>query len=358
MLRRRLGPVADRHPCLPWGQPHRDADGTLWVGCGTNAVGYGLFVSENGGATWLAAPVDTERLLEEFRVSSISRGHDDALYVAGFDAGSRNMVLRLDTKETPFATTVALVGVNVVGRSFHVGSYRELSDGRAIAESLNGVPLLYRPSPAVGNSAADWTRYQELPVQILDLAVDRDVFYGAGGAINRAPHLFLPPRTVGADPFEFEVVALPTGWEGELYGIAVNSRRLVAVGVNQDWGVGKIMVSGPDIYDASGYSEISLHTIIGLGGAGTWLRGVCMRDDHIVAVGERYPLSGNSGRVVQSFDGGASFTYVTPDYGATTISKCIIEPDGTVVVAGSANFIGILPPAREPAIFSHGFEPL
>ena len=65
---------------------HRDADGTRWVGCGTNAAGYGLFLSENGAASWSAAVVSPEHVLDEFRVNSISRGHDGVLYVAAFRA--------------------------------------------------------------------------------------------------------------------------------------------------------------------------------------------------------------------------------------------------------------------------------
>src|SRR5690606_7139401 len=121
-----------------------DDDGTLWVGCGTNQVGYGLFHSADGGETWSEASVAPSEKLHQYRVSSISRGHDGALYVAGMNANNGDMVLRLDTSAAPFETTVALVAGNQVGQNFQTGTFRSLSDGRALAESLTGHGMLYR----------------------------------------------------------------------------------------------------------------------------------------------------------------------------------------------------------------------
>lgn len=334
---------------------HRDDDGTLWVGCGTNATGYGLFLSVDGGDRWAAAPIVPADALDQFRVNSISRGHDGALYVAGFRAADRDMVLRFNTAVTPFQVSETLVGVNQVGRSFHVGTYRELSDGAAIAESLNGVDLLYRKDASTGSSATGWTS-RSLDTQILDMAVLNDKFYGAGGVINKPPVVFLPPRAVGAEPYEFEVLEPRTsnGWEGELWGLAVSPQRLVAVGVDQDDDDGKILVSSADPYDPNGYTEFSLSVVTGQPTFRSWARGVCMRGNRIVVVGERQPLSNGTGRVVMSTDGGASFQNITPAGVSSSVSKCLIEPDGTVVVAGAAGFVGILP--GDPLIFGSGFE--
>lgn len=348
------------HPC-PGGNRTdalwRDADGTLWVGCGTNATGYGLFLSEDGGSQWRAAVTEPREALDGFRVNSISRTHTGELAVAGFKASSREMVIRLKTDDEPMPVTPVLVGVNQVGRQFHVGTYRELSDGRAIAESLNGVDLLYRPSAGIGSSASDWTRVQSLSSQILDLTVHDDAFYGCGSAINQPPRLFLPPVTPASEPWEFEqrLPTTVTGWDGELWGLAVSDHRLVAVGVDQDQNIGKILVSGPDPYLASGYLEHSLPDIVGPGGIGTWARGVCMRGDRIVAVGERQPLGSATGLVVLSDDGGQSFRNVTPVGVTGSASRCVIEPDGTVVVAGAAGFVGVLQVSQ--VIFGSGFEP-
>ena len=76
------------------------------------------------------------------------------------------------------------------------------------------------------------------------------------------------------------------------------------------------------------------------GDAATWARGVCMRNDRVVVVGERQPLGSGSGRVLISNDGGDSFADITPAGIAASVSRCVIEPDGTVVVAGAAQ-VGI-----------------
>ncbi|MBB5209337.1 hypothetical protein [Chiayiivirga flava] len=346
------------HPC-PGGNRTdalwRDEDGTLWVGCGTNAVGYGLVYSQDGGVAWQQAPTSPSDILDAFRVSSISRGHDGALYIAGFNAGNRDMVLRLATAGVPFAVTRTLVGTNTLGRQFHVGTYRELADGRAIAESLNGYELLYRPDTTVGSAAADWISAAQ-PYQILDLVVHDDLFWGVGSRIVEPPRLFLPPTTPAAPPWQFEIDTLPVdGHVGELWGVAVNDARLVGVGVDQDTDDGWIFVSGPDPYDTTDYVQWSLSGILDSNGA-SWARGVCMRGARIVAVGERQPLSLGTGVVVQSLDGGASFSDITPDGVSGSVSRCVIEPDGTLVVVGAAGYVGIL--VRDPVIFGSGFEPV
>ncbi len=334
---------------------HRDPNGTLWVGCGTAAEGYGLFRSADGGASWQAAVVSPANRLDQFRVSSISRGHDGALYVAGDNSAPSNleMVVRVDTASTPYAVTPTLVGINQNGRVFHVGTYRELADGRAIAEALNGTNVLYRPLPTTGTSAGSWVRDLGT-VQILDMVAANDAFYGAGSRIVEPPRVFLPPRTPGNAPWQFETVELQpaNGWEGELWGIAVNARRVVAVGIDQDSNVGKIFVSSGDPYLAANYAEFSISALTG--DTITWGRGACMRGNRIVVVGERQPLSSATGRVLISDNGGVSFSVITPAGVSGTVSKCVIEPDGTVVVTGSGGFVGV---RQDPDwIFVNEFE--
>ena len=318
---------------------HRDPDGTLWAGCGTNATGYGLFRSLDGGVTWAAAPVSPADAFHEFRVNSISRGHDNALYVAGFKPGVVQMVRRVATTSSPHPVTDTLTGVAQTGRQFHVGTYRELGDGRAIAEALTSTNLLYRPNAPVGSSASNWVR--ELgTVQMLDMTVYGDRFYGAGSRNVEPPRLFLPPRTT-ADPYQFETLELQSGagWRGELWGIAVNNRRLVAVGMDQDNSVGKIFVGTGDYYFPGSYVESSMSSITG--DATTWARGACIARNRVVVVGERHPMGSGSGRVLLSNDDGASFTVITPPGAPSSINKCVIEPDGTIIVAGAGGFVGI-----------------
>lgn len=351
--------TAHNHPC-PGGNRtddlHRDVDGTLWVGCGTNASGYGLFRSSDGGVTWSAPATTPADYFNQYRVLSISRGHDGALYAAGTNAqtGNNDMVVRVATGGTePFAVTPTLTGVAQLGYSFLVGTYRELSDGRALAESQNGTDILYRSGPGIGATATDWQAVDGFP-QIADLVVHGDGFYASGSRNVEPPRVFLPPTTPGGQPYQFVTLDLqpPSGWQGELWGLAVNARRLVAAGVNQDDNRGRIFVSGADPYAAAAYTEFNLSTITG--DNFSWARGVCMKRDRIVVVGERQPLGGATGRAVISDDGGASFSNITPPGVAGSISRCVIEPDGSVVVAGAGGYIGI---RQDPDwIFVEDFE--
>lgn len=323
---------------------HRDDDGTLWVGCGTAATGYGLYHSEDGGPTWTETSVTPEDKLFQFRVSSISRGHDDALYVAGINANNSDMVLRIDTDVSPFAAESVLVAGNQVGTSFHVGTYRELSDGRALAESLTGTGMLFRPDDSTGSDATTWTDtygwFDGGAAQILDLVVHDDQFYGVGSTIAEPPRLFLPPTDAG-EPYAFVTLemAYPTG---ELWGIAVDDQHVVAVGMDQTANVGRVYVSGSDPYDAEDYTAHALHDLIGADASQvTWARGTCTRDGRIAVVGERQPLGASTGIIVLSDDGGQTFTDITPDEVTATASKCLFTPDGALLVAGADGFLGI-----------------
>lgn len=359
------GWILSSHPC-PGGNRtdalQMDDDGTLWVGCGTNAAGYGLFVSHDGGINWSAANVSPSNVFDTYRSTSISRGHDGALYVAGISStqGTDQMVLRVDTSTSPSPVSITLSSVAQVGRAFHVGNYRELPTGEAIAEDLNGYSLLYRPTPTTGTSAADWTQVDG-QYQILDMTLtqDREYIIAGGSRIVEPPRVFLPPMDPATQaPWEFETFALPTAfnWDGEIWGVASTNNRLYAVGVDQDSHTGKIFLSGPNPYVDSAYQELSLPDLINPGGGtGTWSRGVCAYNNTVVVVGERQPLSSHGGLILISTNAGQTFTDITPvDVGAS-VSKCaILDEAGPIVVVGSAGFVGILP---GDAIFENGFDP-
>lgn len=355
--------LTSTHPCpgtLRTDALFRDDDGTLWVGCGSNAVGYGLFQSVDGGNQWQAAPVSPANALSAFRVNSITRGIDGRLKIAGFNATTREMVLALNTNSAaPYPVSQVLVGVPQVGRQFHVGSYRERQASataiHAIAEALNGVDLLLSTA-GQGSSAADWYSTTSNS-QILDLIVAEGRFWGAGSSISEPPQLLLPPLNAAASlAFTIAQPQLVSPWDGELWGLAVNAQRLVAVGVDQDNDLGKILVSGPDPRDMGDYLEHSMSQVIGAPSARTWARGVCMQGDRIVVVGERQPLTASSGKVLLSEDGGIQFNDITPGGATASVSKCLFEPDGTLIVVGAGGFVGIR--SSTPEIFSSGFEPV
>lgn len=323
----------------------------IWVGCGTTALGYGLWGSHDGGDTWEETTTSPSNEMAQFRVSSILRGDDGLLYVAGFDANDSDMILALDTSAgLPADVSTVLVSGNQVGTSFHVGSFALLSEDRIWAESLTGVGSLFREDADDGTVGTDWTdtyywaNEGEPPgYQMSDIVTLGDDIYGCGATIAQPPYLFLPPRGAGQEPYELEVIEMPNaGWTGEMWGVAASEDRVVVVGVDQDDDVGKIYVSGEDRYEPSDYTEIDLTSIVGDGDLGTWARGVCMRGDRVVVVGERQPLSTHTGLVLLSDDGGETFTNITPmDDVGETVSKCTITEDGLVVVAGADNLVGI-----------------
>jgi len=326
-----------------------EEDGLMWVGCGTNQLGYGLHRSGDGGENWQEVPTSPGNEMEQFRVSAIARGEDDLLYVAGFDANDSDMVLALDTTSAPSAVEEVLLGGNQVGTVFHVGDMALLSGDRIFAESLTGYGALWRPGGGTGTDGGDWVDAYywandgEAPTyQILDLFSLGDAIYGSGATISEPPYVFLPPRSAGAEPWEMEVVELPnSGWSGEMWGVAASADRVVVVGVDQIGDEGKIYVSGADPYESTDYTEIDISSIVGSDDLGTWGRGVCTRGDVVVVVGERQPLSAGTGLVLISEDGGGTFTDITPDEVTESVSKCHITDSGEVVVAGAGGFVGI-----------------
>jgi hypothetical protein len=124
-----------------------EADGNLWVGCGTNTTGFGLFTSNDEGVSWSAVATSPANELTSFRVSGIERGDDGLLYVAGTNNDNSDMILSLDTSTTPAVTAKVLQAGSFVGTSFHVGDLSVLSGGRVFAESLTGHGALWRPTP-------------------------------------------------------------------------------------------------------------------------------------------------------------------------------------------------------------------
>lgn len=348
--------LSSTHSCAGFNRTdaiHRDSDGTLWVGCGSNTTGYGVHFSQDGGDTWSEPPLTVPTELDDFRVNTISRGADGHLKIGGTEAASMRMVLSLDTSGATYPVSLELAGVNQIGRLFPVGTYRELSDGSGMAEQSTGTGALFNDGSA-GTSASNWDD-AGTPEQILGMVVHDDKFWGCGSRIAASPRLFLPPTNPASEPYELLMVEpnLPADWEGELWGLAVNDQRLVAVGVDQNGtqSRGKILVSSANPYDMNGYTEHDVSDILGISSPYTWADGVCMRGDTIVVVGRR---GNNDGFVVMSSNGAQSFFDATPADVPGHVSKCLIEPDGTVVVTGEASYIGILP--ADPVIFADGFQ--
>lgn len=330
------------HPCPG---PNRtdallvEADGKLWVGCGSGADGAGLFRGAPDGAAW--SQVRGTAVLDAFRVSSIERGPDGALYLGGYHAATRTMALRVDDRASPLSADAVLTGTTRLGTNFHVGTLRLRADGSALAESLTGTDVLWRPSAAAPweDVASRWSS-DGMNRQLLDLVPRGDRFVGCGSTIASAPFAFVPDVTAGAAPYRMTPVALSAAWTGELWGVAVaGGDRVVAVGEDQRNHRGKILVSGADPARAADWRETDLDAAARVTGW-TWARGVCARGERVVVVGERQPLGAGTGLVVESNDGGATWGNVTPAGVSASVSKCAILADGTLVVAGAAGQVG------------------
>lgn len=324
-------------------------DDAMWVGCGTNQLGYGLHGSDDQGDSWHLVASDPEGETAQLRVTAIARGDDGLLYVAGFDANDSDMILGYDTTAEPAPVQAVLVAGNQVGTSFPVGSLGLLSGGRIFAESQTGFGALFRPDDSVGANALAWDDVYYWAnggnppgYQMLDLVVFDDRLYGCGSTIAEPPYVFLPAQAADAPSWAFDAVELPNeGWTGEMWGVAATDTRVIAVGVDQDADVGKIFVSGDDPYDAGAWTHHDLPDIVGGGNLGTWARGVCAQGDRIAVVGERQPLSAGTGLVMLSEDGGQAFVDITPADDVTeSVSKCAFTSDGTLVVAGAGGFVG------------------
>ena len=312
---------------------HRDDDGTLWAGCGAGVSGFGIHRSVDGGLTWAEPTTNPAGIVETFRVHDIERGHDGALYLAGTisTAGPQNRIIRLDTSTAqPYAAQVSLLGAPIAGLNDTIGYYAELPNGAAMTASQTGFTKLFRPDASVGNSAQDWTRLDGIEPFTHLISFDGG-FYASGSRNIVRPRIFLPPQSETAQPWELVEVILDNSYDGELWGIAVNDQRVVAVGIDQDENFGKIYVSQGDPYDPANYIVHEFRE-----DGRSWAHGVCMRGDRIAVVGRRL-LQG--ARVFISTDGGNSFSDVSPA-GSAIITECVIAPDGLLTVFGSGGFIG------------------
>lgn len=325
-----------------------DSDGAYWLGCGSGADGDGLFYSEDQGQSWMIPATNPANVLTEFRVLSIHRGADGLLYVAG-EGPARAMAISLDTSSSPFAAAAVLTRGSRIGFSFLASPFVTTASGAAFADSFNGSDLLYRPDGSIGDDAEMWTNAGDWEDdgsfhQILDAVLDEtgERLIGCGSTIAEPPLVYLPSQAAGAEPWQMTPVTLVDGlgsYTGEMWGVAANADRVVVVGVDQDNNVGKVFVSGADRYNAGDYTETSVDPLVNTVGDtdSTWSRGVCMRGDRVVVVGEVQPLGAgdNAGFVLESDDGGATFTDITPEGSPVTWSKCSIAADGTLSVAGA-----------------------
>ena len=322
------------HPC----QGNRtDAlwfdDGAVgYVGCGTTAEGVGLFVTRDRGRSW--------ELLDDafatWRINDIRRAPDGLLWVSGNDRDGSGRAATVDTAVAPVRVKVTLSSDQFGGP---IGDIAAHADGRVVAEALNGTQVLLRAAGAAEFVLLDSWTDEGVNDQILDLTVTADGFQGCGSTIAAPPMVFLPSSSGDAQGLELTPIALSSEFSGELWGIAaLDDGRFVAVGVNQTDAVGTIFVSSHDPYDPEAWKAADIADLLT---GHTWFRGVCSGADRIVVVGERQPLSRATGLVLLSDDGGSTWEVITPTDPPSTISRCVVLDDMSVIVAGSGGYTAV-----------------
>jgi len=328
------------HPCVG---NRTDAllveDAATWVGCGSTTVGFGLHVSEDGGQSWSQPAISPAGALDEFRVLDVSRGSDGRLYVAGTAPGGK-MVVSLDTDASPMVLTEVLTAGPTVDESFVVGTFRLRADGSALAESLNGNGMLYRPTATTGpngfqdgwENAYYWASGGEQTFQLLDMETHGDGFYGCGSTIADTPKVYLPDPGAQA-PYHMKVIELDT-YDGEMWSLDVAPNGGIIVGgVDQDRNVGMVYVG-----DAAGTSFETFDLSTVLPESSTWIRGVCSDGQRAVAVGEFSQTS--DPLLFTSVDGGITWEEMTPDAATAALSECVVLADGSFVVVGGDGYLG------------------
>ncbi len=335
------GWTMDTHPCSGnrtdalW----VDADGTLFVGCGSTTTGdQGFYYSEDDGETWNAPTTTPNGFFDTWRVLDISRSADGLLYVAGNDTASDRRVVSVDTSVSPWALDEVYNSAGTVSTSFNVGGFRRASDGFAIAESHTGTGIQYRTSDeGEWMDGSSWDDEQAAGgFQILHLVLHDDEFYGSGSTISVPPQLFLP---LSAGGFGFHAVQLANGigaFDGEMWGLAVDDSGIVIGGVNQNRNVGMIYAMD-DGFDGSGTLR-TFDVSIFYPDDTSWIRGVCRNGETLVAVGEL--SSKNEGIVLRSIDNGSTWNNITPQ-GDTLgpVHRCHVFDDGRVLAVGAGGTV-------------------
>ncbi len=344
-----LGPwFRGAHPCIGnrtdvmW----FDDTETGFVGCGTTTEGYGLFGTADGGVSW--GEVGPGTPLEDLRVSSISRGPDGVLYVAGTGYGGYR-VMTIDGNELGEYYTTATSGAQS-WETFHVGTFRIDSEGRGVAESLTGVDVIYWPTPT-SDSVNGYGWWNEADVegngaQILDLEVSSDDrFYGVGSTISQPPYFFYEPDGGMGGAFAMEAIQLSDSRIGEVWDLAIGpDDEMMLAGVDEGADRGVLWYNEGDPTDAGSWVEYDIEpNVPDFPTNSTRFYGACREGDLMVAVGD-YSQE-EDGIVVLSKDGGSTWTLTgPPGYSADTvgpINKCQIFGD-EVYLVGMDGYFGIL----------------
>lgn len=294
-----------------------DDNGQIWIGCGEASDGLGLYRSDDDGASWRSVAG-----FESFRVSDLSRPSDGKLYVAGRDVENSDRIRSLD------GTTVetVLVGTNQLWNTFHVGTFVRQDSGLAIAESLTGTDMAFRPDDTTpwGN-ASPWVSGS---YQMLDLVDDGGTLIGVGSTISQ-PHTVFVQDTGSS----FTAVTLDTSFDGELWAVDADDGLYAAAGVDQDGDEGVVYTNDGDPRDPEAWQAYR-H----VADDPTWFRDVCRSGSTVLAVGSY--SRGEDGLALISRDGGASFEIYPLPEGTPTLYNCWLD-ERALFLAGGQGFFAV-----------------
>ena len=291
-------------------------------------------MTTDGGGSWSPVVADAASFLDAFRVLHLSRRPSGELAIAGIQTGGDHRVVGLDTEAFPPALQEIFVAGDESWSRFTAGSYAELRSGLAVAESLTGTDVAFRPdSPEPWESGYGWWHESGLEEgqQILDLAapaasrlwVDRPA---AGVSPNQGARPLWVRGGVPATGFD--------SYRGELWSLDVDGGH--RGGGEPGGGNGLRLGSRP--YRVEDWRPLDASTVVLDSDEPTWIRGVCRAGADLVAVGEYSRLG--EGIVLRSRDNGLSWSDETAGLGqdVPALQRCQVFSDGTVVVAGADGF--------------------